>query len=112
LKDAEMADDLYERVEKRAYEIWELEGRPDGAAQRHWDQAMDELAGDDEHETLQDLIDQDDLRDEERAPRPMSSRLRPTGTEHCPREPKSKEVATCDERTRPFSRLAQQQATK
>jgi hypothetical protein len=67
LKDAEMADDLYERVEKRAYEIWELEGRPDGAAQRHWDQAMDELAGDDEHETLQDLIDQDDLRDEERS---------------------------------------------
>jgi hypothetical protein len=60
-----MADDLYERVEKRAYEIWELEGRPEGAAQRHWDQAMDELAGDDEHETLQDLIDDDDLRDEQ-----------------------------------------------
>ncbi|MBD8650994.1 DUF2934 domain-containing protein [Rhizobium sp. CFBP 13726] len=62
-----MADDLYERVEKRAFEIWELEGRPEGAAQRHWDQAMDELAGDDDHETLQELIDEDDLRDEERA---------------------------------------------
>lgn len=59
-----MADDLYERVEKRAFEIWEMEGRPEGAAQRHWDQAMDELAGDDEHETLQELIDDDDLRDE------------------------------------------------
>lgn len=59
-----MAEDLYERVEKRAFEIWEIEGRPEGAAQRHWDQALDELAGGDEHETLQELIDDDDLRDE------------------------------------------------
>lgn len=62
-----MADDLYERIQQRAYEIWENEGRPDGAASRHWDQALDELAGEDEHETMQDLIDEDDREDEERA---------------------------------------------
>jgi hypothetical protein len=57
-----MADDLYERIQRRAYEIWENEGRPEGAASRHWDQALDELAGEDEHETLQDLIVEDDRR--------------------------------------------------
>jgi hypothetical protein len=62
-----MADDLYERIQQRAYEIWENEGRPEGAASRHWDQALDELAGEDEHETMQDLIDEDDREDDERA---------------------------------------------
>jgi hypothetical protein len=61
-----MAKDLYERIQLRAYEIWENEGRPEGAAVRHWEQATDDLAGDDEHETLQDLIDEDDFEDEER----------------------------------------------
>lgn len=64
-----MARDQYERIQQRAYEIWENEGRPEGAAARHWEQAQDELAGDDEHETLQDLIDEDDRKDEERAKR-------------------------------------------
>ena len=64
-----MARDQYERIQQRAYEIWENEGRPEGAAARHWDQALDELAGDDEHETLQDPIDQDDQEDEDRAER-------------------------------------------
>ncbi|MBW6425716.1 DUF2934 domain-containing protein [Rhizobium sp. XQZ8] len=62
-----MARDQYERIQQRAYEIWENEGRPEGAAARHWDQAQDEIAGDDEHETLRDLIDEDDIKDEERA---------------------------------------------
>jgi hypothetical protein len=61
-----MARDQYERIQRRAYEIWENEGRPEGSATRHWDQALDELTGDDDHETLQDLIDEDDRADDER----------------------------------------------
>jgi hypothetical protein len=64
-----MARDQYERIQQRAYEIWENEGRPEGSAARHWDQALDEIAGEDEHETLQDLIDEDDRADEEGAKR-------------------------------------------
>jgi hypothetical protein len=60
-----MADDLHERIRLRAYQLWEDEGRPDGADLKHWLQALDELSGDDEHETLQDLIDEDDRDDEE-----------------------------------------------
>ncbi|MBB2750599.1 UNVERIFIED_ORG: hypothetical protein GGI57_001275 [Rhizobium aethiopicum] len=58
-----MAIDKHEQIRRRAYEIWEAEGRPDGADQRHWLQACDELAGEDEHETLQDLLDEDDRDD-------------------------------------------------
>ena len=64
-----MARDQYERIQQRAYEIWENEGRPEGAAARHWDQALDELAGENEHETLEDLIDEDDRADDVRAER-------------------------------------------
>jgi hypothetical protein len=59
-----MADDLHERIRLRAYQLWEDEGRPEGAEQKHWLQAVDELAGEDEHETLQELIDEDDREDE------------------------------------------------
>ncbi|MBX4861819.1 DUF2934 domain-containing protein [Rhizobium sophorae] len=58
-----MAIDKHEQIRQRAYEIWEAEGRPDGADQRHWLQACDELAGEDENETLQDLLDEDDRDD-------------------------------------------------
>ncbi|MBB5551252.1 DUF2934 domain-containing protein [Rhizobium sp. MC63] len=58
-----MATDKHEQIRRRAYEIWEAEGRPEGADLRHWMQACDELAGEDEHETLQDLLDQDDRDD-------------------------------------------------
>jgi len=58
-----MAIDKHEQIRRRAYEIWEAEGRPDGADQRHWLQACDELAGEDEHETLQNLLDEDDRDD-------------------------------------------------
>ena len=30
-------------IEARAYELWEQEGRPDGAHERHWHQAIREL---------------------------------------------------------------------
>jgi len=59
-----MANDKHEQIRRRAYEIWEAEGRPEGAAVRHWLQATDELEEDNEHETLQDLIDEDDRDDE------------------------------------------------
>lgn len=59
-----MATDKHEQIRRRAYEIWENEGRSEGAAQRHWLQASDELEEDNEHETLQDLIDEDDRDDE------------------------------------------------
>ncbi|MGO4441518.1 DUF2934 domain-containing protein [Rhizobium sp. RAF56] len=58
-----MALDKHEQIRRRAYEIWENEGRPDGFALRHWQQASDELGDDQEHETLQDLIDEDDRDD-------------------------------------------------
>lgn len=59
-----MAVDKHEEVRRRAYEIWEQEGRPEGAAHKHWLQAFDEIIGDDnEHETMQDLIDEDDYDD-------------------------------------------------
>jgi hypothetical protein len=59
-----MADDLHERIRLRAYQLWHDEGCPEGADLKHWLQALDELGGDDEHETLQELIDEDDLEDE------------------------------------------------
>jgi Protein of unknown function (DUF2934) len=58
-----MATDKQEMIRRRAYEIWESEGRPQGAHLRHWLQASTELGEDEEHETLQDLLDEDDRDD-------------------------------------------------
>ncbi len=38
-----MSDDRQERIRKRAHEIWESEGRPHGAHDRHWHQAAAEI---------------------------------------------------------------------
>jgi hypothetical protein len=35
-----------ERIERRAYELWQLEGCPSGRDQQHWDQAQKEIIGD------------------------------------------------------------------
>jgi hypothetical protein len=41
-----MADaDLQERIRRRAYQLWEQEGRPEGRADEHWRRADAELAG-------------------------------------------------------------------
>jgi hypothetical protein len=32
-----------EIIRKRAHELWEREGRPDGREQEHWDQAVQEI---------------------------------------------------------------------
>ena len=37
-------DDIYERVQRRAYELWESEGRPAGREHAHWLQAESEIA--------------------------------------------------------------------
>lgn len=42
-------NDNDELIRRRAYEIWELEGRPEGQERRHWEQASREMA---EHERL------------------------------------------------------------
>ncbi|MCA0030238.1 MULTISPECIES: DUF2934 domain-containing protein [unclassified Mesorhizobium] len=36
-------DSREERIKRRAYEIWEREGRPAGREQEHWDQAVQEI---------------------------------------------------------------------
>ncbi|WP_411755786.1 DUF2934 domain-containing protein [Sinorhizobium meliloti] len=36
---------MEERIRRRAYEIWERDGRPDGEHDRHWHQAEKELEG-------------------------------------------------------------------
>ncbi|AZO12071.1 MULTISPECIES: DUF2934 domain-containing protein [unclassified Mesorhizobium] len=35
--------DREERIRRRAHEIWEREGRPEGRQQEHWDQAVQEI---------------------------------------------------------------------
>jgi len=52
-----------EKIRRRAYEIWESEGRPEGADLRHWQQACDELGGDSDDETPQELVDELDRND-------------------------------------------------
>jgi hypothetical protein len=37
--------DMHERIQRRAYELWESEGRPSGRAQANWLQAEAEMAG-------------------------------------------------------------------
>ena len=37
-------DDMYERIQRRAYELWENEGRPNGREHDHWLQAEREIA--------------------------------------------------------------------
>ena len=39
-----MTKDKRSKFEIRAYEIWEREGRPDGKATEHWEQAVAEIA--------------------------------------------------------------------
>ena len=37
--------DLHDRIQRRAYALWEQEGRPDGRAAEHWLRAEAEVAG-------------------------------------------------------------------
>jgi Protein of unknown function (DUF2934) len=42
---ARPSNDLQQRIQQRAYELWEHEGRPQGREHAHWQQAERELAG-------------------------------------------------------------------
>jgi DUF2934 family protein len=37
--------DLQQRIQQRAYELWEKEGRPQGRERAHWQQAEREVQG-------------------------------------------------------------------
>jgi len=39
-----MSDDLEDRIKRRAHQIWEEEGRPDGRHDEHWMRALEEFA--------------------------------------------------------------------
>ncbi|PII38392.1 hypothetical protein T190_20940 [Sinorhizobium meliloti CCBAU 01290] len=41
----DMDNEREELIRRRAYAIWEQEGRPDGQHQRHWEQAAREMQG-------------------------------------------------------------------
>jgi Protein of unknown function (DUF2934) len=43
-----------ERIRLRALEIWREQGRPDGRAREHWEQAEREVGGDDGNEAGHD----------------------------------------------------------
>lgn len=38
-----MSGDRDERIRQRAHKLWESEGKPEGSAQRHWQQAEAEI---------------------------------------------------------------------
>jgi hypothetical protein len=42
---AKSAEELRKEIERRAYLIWESEGRPDGRAAEHWARAEAEIRG-------------------------------------------------------------------
>jgi hypothetical protein len=46
MRTIEMAHvDVHDRIKRRAYALWEEEGRPEGRAQEHWLRAESEVTG-------------------------------------------------------------------
>ena len=45
------------KIRDRAYELWEREGRPEGAAQSNWKQASDELESEASDTSNADTLD-------------------------------------------------------
>lgn len=45
-----MHDDKEDRIRRRAHEIWEAEGRPEGRHEAHWEQARAEIEASDRPE--------------------------------------------------------------
>jgi len=39
-----MSDETENRIRKRAHAIWEAQGHPEGLAEEHWRQAVEEVA--------------------------------------------------------------------
>ncbi|HYG91006.1 MAG TPA: DUF2934 domain-containing protein [Azospirillum sp.] len=44
-----MVEDLEDRIRRRAYQIWEREGRPEGRKAQHWELAKEEIAIEDNY---------------------------------------------------------------
>ncbi|WP_109117095.1 DUF2934 domain-containing protein [Azospirillum sp. TSO22-1] len=44
-----MAEDLEDRIRRRAHQIWEREGRPEGRHKDHWTLAKEEIAIEDNY---------------------------------------------------------------
>ncbi|PBC11173.1 hypothetical protein CK230_03650 [Mesorhizobium sp. WSM3859] len=42
-----MANDKYERIQRRAYEIWQRSGEADGQHEEHWHRACEEIERED-----------------------------------------------------------------
>jgi hypothetical protein len=47
-----------ERIRRRAYQLWEQEGRPEGRAEDHWDQATELVAIEDNHRVTLQPVDE------------------------------------------------------
>ncbi|NUS18378.1 MAG: DUF2934 domain-containing protein [Mesorhizobium sp.] len=45
-----MANDKYERIQRRAYEIWQRSGEAGGQHEEHWHQAREEIEREDKGE--------------------------------------------------------------
>jgi hypothetical protein len=43
-----MDDERERRIRERAHEIWEREGRPEGAQEEHWRRASEEIDAEDQ----------------------------------------------------------------
>ena len=42
-----MSEDMEERVRQRAHQLWEQAGRPEGLAEEHWEQALQQITAED-----------------------------------------------------------------
>jgi hypothetical protein len=60
--------DREDRIRRRAYEIWEREGRPHGREQEHWDRAVQEIEAE-EPEASRGPVAPDPAVDERSDPR-------------------------------------------
>jgi hypothetical protein len=54
---ADMDNDREKLIRERAYQIWTDEGRPEGRADAHWEQAEKENAAEDKHGLISERTD-------------------------------------------------------
>ena len=79
--------DREEKIRQRAHEIWEMEGRPEGRNQEHWERAHREIDAK-QNETPSGQISE------------TRSRRQVAAGPNCPHEPVSRETlapSACDE---------------
>jgi hypothetical protein len=54
---ADTDSDREKLIRERAYQIWTDEGRPEGRADAHWEQAEKEIAAEDKHGFISERTD-------------------------------------------------------